>query len=179
MLSVAYLYRFMLPLSSYNVLAAARRAATASIAGHWKGQRLSTCSLNSRSSRGTREGGLSSLTTCGISNWTRFPSLATATPFTAIMPHQVRGFSDSHKHTPPDNSVVNTYGLYGSVQELQREMQWFNVNTDKLVELLASGDIQLFDVREPEELVQTGQIPGAVNLPRMYIIIPQLIDKLC
>ena len=180
MLSVGYLRRFMLLLSSYNVLAAARvgpRAAATSVPGNWKGQKLSTCSLNSRSSRGTGEGGLSSLTTCGISNWMKFPS-ATVTPSTADLPHQVRRFSDSHKQTPPDDGVANTYGLYGSVQEIEREIQWFDVDTDELVELLASGDIQLFDVREPEELVETGQIPGAINLPRMYIIIPQHIDKL-
>ena len=43
------------------------------------------------------------------------------------------------------------------------------MDTPELLQLLASGDIQLFDVREPEELEETGIIPGAVNLPRMLI----------
>ncbi|XP_048588283.1 thiosulfate:glutathione sulfurtransferase isoform X2 [Nematostella vectensis] len=34
-----------------------------------------------------------------------------------------------------------------------------------LKELLSKADIQLFDVRNPEELLETGQIPGAVNIP--------------
>ncbi|EDO34074.1 predicted protein, partial [Nematostella vectensis] len=34
-----------------------------------------------------------------------------------------------------------------------------------LKELLSKEDIQLFDVRDPEELLETGQIPGAVNIP--------------
>jgi len=40
------------------------------------------------------------------------------------------------------------------------------VDTPELLRLLESGDIQLFDVREPEELAETGRIPRAVNLPR-------------
>ena len=40
------------------------------------------------------------------------------------------------------------------------------MDTPELLRLLESGDIQLFDVREPEELEETGRIPRAVNLPR-------------
>lgn len=43
------------------------------------------------------------------------------------------------------------------------------MDTPELLRLLESGDIQLFDVREPEELEETGRIPRAVNLPREYV----------
>jgi len=46
------------------------------------------------------------------------------------------------------------------------EEHWTDVDTPELLWLLESGDIQLFDVREPEELEETGRIPRAVNLPR-------------
>ena len=50
-----------------------------------------------------------------------------------------------------------------------KDLQWTDVDTPELLQLLASEDIQLFDVREPEELEETGTIPRAVNLPRMLL----------
>lgn len=161
--SLGLLRRCVLLLSSYNVCAAARVGTSSAAATKCKGQvsaNLSTCILNPKSSRGTGEERLSSPTTCGVSDWLKFPSSAIITPDPAIPAQQMRRFSSSRKHTP-----ASTYGLYGDVQEIEREIQWFDVDTDELVELLADGDIQLFDVREPEELVETGHIPGAVNLP--------------
>ena len=170
------LRRYFILLSSYNVYTAATVGPSLAAATKWKGQasaNLSTCILNPKiSSRGTGEGRLGSQATCSISSWLKFPSSAIVTPCPAtILPQQTRRLSDSgsRKHTPPDDGVVSTYGLYGDVQEINRRIQWFDVDTDELVELIADGDIQLFDVREPEELVETGHIPGAVNLPRMYI----------
>ena len=46
------------------------------------------------------------------------------------------------------------------------------VNYDELKSLLEENHIQLFDVREPRELEETGKIhPKAVNIPREYILI--------
>lgn len=39
------------------------------------------------------------------------------------------------------------------------------VGTPELEKLLDTGNIQLIDVREPEELIATGQIPSSVNIP--------------
>lgn len=39
------------------------------------------------------------------------------------------------------------------------------VQLDCLKDMLADGDIQLFDVREPHELVSTGRIPKSTNIP--------------
>lgn len=39
------------------------------------------------------------------------------------------------------------------------------VSLQCLEDMLEEGDIQLFDVREPEELQEDGKIPGSVNLP--------------
>ncbi len=38
--------------------------------------------------------------------------------------------------------------------------------------MMGKGDgVQLFDVREPEELEKDGRIPGAVNIPRKLPLI--------
>lgn len=39
------------------------------------------------------------------------------------------------------------------------------VGTEELEKLLENGQVQLIDVREPEELTETGQIPSSVNIP--------------
>ena len=48
----------------------------------------------------------------------------------------------------------------------ERCLQWYDIDTPEFVQLVDKKEVQLFDVREPEELQETGIIPGAVNLPR-------------
>lgn len=43
--------------------------------------------------------------------------------------------------------------------------KWTNLSYDDLDALIECGDIQLFDVREPKEILDTGKIPCAVNIP--------------
>ena len=40
-----------------------------------------------------------------------------------------------------------------------------DVSYEELLALLESDDVQLFDVREPKEIKETGTIPGATNIP--------------
>ena len=49
---------------------------------------------------------------------------------------------------------------------------WFDIDTDELVTMVKrseeeEGYMLLIDVREPEELDQTGEIPGSINIPCM------------
>ena len=54
-------------------------------------------------------------------------------------------------------------------------LNWHDVDTQELVELLKGKEtLQLFDVREPEELTESGIIPGAVNLPRKFMNIHEV-----
>ena len=43
-----------------------------------------------------------------------------------------------------------------------------DVSVEELDCLLQEGRVQLFDVREPSELLDTGKIPRSVNIPRMH-----------
>lgn len=43
--------------------------------------------------------------------------------------------------------------------------KWTNLSYDDLQALIDCGDIQLFDVREPKEILDTGKIPCAINIP--------------
>jgi rhodanese-related sulfurtransferase len=41
-----------------------------------------------------------------------------------------------------------------------------NLSVDEVAAEMASGDVVLVDLREPEELTANGKIPGSVNVPR-------------
>ena len=43
-----------------------------------------------------------------------------------------------------------------------------DVDVEELDCLLSEERVQLFDVREPSELLETGKIPRSVNIPRMF-----------
>lgn len=50
-----------------------------------------------------------------------------------------------------------------------------DVDTSEFVQIVsnhkeAASNLRLIDVREPEELVESGQIPGAINIPRKRMI---------
>lgn len=43
-----------------------------------------------------------------------------------------------------------------------------DVDVEELDCILNEEHVQLFDVREPSELLETGKIPRSVNIPRMF-----------
>ncbi|CAM1330913.1 Hsp67Bb (predicted) [Pycnogonum litorale] len=60
-----------------------------------------------------------------------------------------------------------------SSETLEVCRKWTEVSFEELQDLIQAGDIQLFDVREPKELIDYGQMPNAVNIP-----LGQLYDAL-
>lgn len=48
--------------------------------------------------------------------------------------------------------------------------KWTNLSYDDLQALIDCGDIQLFDVREPKEILDMGKIPCAINIPCKYFL---------
>ena len=56
-------------------------------------------------------------------------------------------------------------------------LKWYDVDTPEFVELVAKhqegrgGDLQMIDVREPEELEESGKIPGTINIPRNGLLL--------
>ena len=65
----------------------------------------------------------------------------------------------------PSRSISSGYSS-SEDEEGDKCLQWYDIDTHEFVQLVDGEKIQLFDVREPEELEETGIIPGAVNLPR-------------
>ncbi|CAH8868653.1 unnamed protein product [Trichobilharzia szidati] len=64
-------------------------------------------------------------------------------------------------------SASGSYIRTGSVASsrwysLEKEI---NITVEKLKELMKNGDLKLIDVREPDELIEAGRIPNAVNIP--------------
>lgn len=51
----------------------------------------------------------------------------------------------------------------------------FSVNIEELQAMIAANDIQLIDVREPYELVESGRIPNSINVPRKFSFVCKLL----
>jgi 3-mercaptopyruvate sulfurtransferase SseA len=74
------------------------------------------------------------------------------------------------------------FSLLGSLPSWQRylstgyeeELKWYDVDTPEFARIVTSyqvgsttaADVSLIDVRQPEELMESGKIPGTVNIPR-------------
>jgi len=61
-----------------------------------------------------------------------------------------------------------TINHFGNITNHKRWMtdggeEFYDVDTDELVSMMESG-VTLIDVRQPEELLQTGIIPGSMNI---------------
>ena len=50
------------------------------------------------------------------------------------------------------------------VKEAKQEVE--NLTPQQVKEELSTGNVNLIDIREGEELIQTGKIPGSVHAPR-------------
>ncbi len=81
-------------------------------------------------------------------------------------------------HLPFSNSVSsnvcsNKPGILAVVRQAStsshEDQPWYDVDTDELVAMIQQNkeDMLLVDVREPEELQQTGVIPGSINIPSL------------
>ena len=84
------------------------------------------------------------------------------------LPHM--GHLIGRAHTAPPARFFATES--GGEEECH---QWYDIDTQDFVEMLKKSQtgeehLQLFDVREPEELQETGEIPGSINVPCMCII---------
>ncbi|KAM9440630.1 thiosulfate:glutathione sulfurtransferase [Clarias gariepinus] len=65
-------------------------------------------------------------------------------------------------HLCPDGSINTPCGQNEPHSLYQEDVH--SVNYEQLKQLLPAGNLQLFDVREPDEFKE-GAIPGAINIP--------------
>lgn len=76
----------------------------------------------------------------------------------------------------PSRSLSSGYS--SDDEDEERCLQWYDIDTLEFVQLVDKKEVQLFDVREPEELEETGIIPGAVNLPRKLAMVQMQCTRL-
>ena len=74
------------------------------------------------------------------------------------------GVSANYHHGPRYG-----YRLPVTTKGFCSDTEHYNVYPEELVDMIETGDLQLFDVREPQELEESGRIPGAVNIPCTYV----------
>lgn len=84
------------------------------------------------------------------------------TPIFTPNPTQAQIFSSYNILRPVTNCWFST-----DAEEEARP--WTDIGTQELLDMLDDDDIQLIDVREPEELVESGCIPTSINVPREEI----------
>lgn len=99
-------------------------------------------------------------------HWTRQSCLASD----LLELHHTAKYTGRPARPPPPPTRPLTSG-YSSSDEEEECLQWYDIDTREFVELVEGEKLQLFDVREPEELEETGIIPGAINLPRKQTLI--------
>lgn len=68
----------------------------------------------------------------------------------------------------------NSVRTVTTINEGDEDHRCYDVDTDELVTMVQRGKentshMLLVDVREPEELLQTGEIPGSINIPCMFL----------
>ncbi|XP_014769066.1 uncharacterized protein LOC106868364 isoform X1 [Octopus bimaculoides] len=61
--------------------------------------------------------------------------------------------------------LVSTQGANRWFRRSSHYDKWTNLCFEDMEALISCGDIQLFDVREPKEILDTGKIPCAINIP--------------
>lgn len=78
------------------------------------------------------------------------------------------------KHLYPGHGTVSLSQRqrYLSTEGEERVLQWYDIDTQEFVKIVAdhqegkTAALLLVDVREPEELEESGKVPGTVNIPR-------------
>ena len=96
------------------------------------------------------------------SHWTRQSCLASD----LLELHHTAKYTGRRVPVPPPAPIRPLTSGSSSDEEEEACLQWYDIDTHEFVELVEGEKLQLFDVREPEELEETGIIPGAINLPR-------------
>jgi len=63
------------------------------------------------------------------------------------------------------------YCVAGAVAaaEVKTGSKKYEVSRDDLLNLMKEGSLHLYDVREVNEVAESGCIPGALNIPCMYL----------
>ena len=97
------------------------------------------------------------------SHWTRQSCLASD----LLELHHTAKFTG---RTAPSRPLSSGHSSDSDEEGERSCLQWYDIDTEEFVQLVDKASMQLFDVREPEELEETGIIPGAVNLPRKLAV---------
>ena len=106
-----------------------------------------------------------------LSGWARCGQLA---PISSDYPLFNRIYSVTGCSLPIQNSPWLKYFSSSSPED---SIEPWDISTLDLARLVSNAGteegngVRLVDVREPEELIESGQIPGAINIPREGLIL--------
>lgn len=111
----------------------------------------------------------------------RFPSIVTMTALARLMGNTARSC------LPKNACSISTTRVFMDLVGITRppvNMQcarrntstttlehWTDISIKELRAMLTAHNIQLFDVREPHELVESGKIACATNIPRTFFFV--------
>ena len=108
----------------------------------------------------------------------RFPSIVTMTALARLMGNTARSCLPKNACSIYTTRVfMDLVGIIRPPVNMQCARRntstttlehWTDISIKELRAMLTAHNIQLFDVREPYELVESGKIACATNIPRMF-----------
>lgn len=103
----------------------------------------------------------------------KYPQTQPRSLFSATGPHLPATSVCKRPFSLSPSPRFHRYLSTSSGEGAEEELKWYDIDTPEFARIVASyeagtkaADVSLIDVRQPEELSESGKVPGTINIPR-------------